>query len=72
MEDTKLGHGVFTYSLLQGLNGEAKDAKGLVTVRGLLKYVEDKVADLTEQLFKRRQFPVGNSTGQDFPLAIVQ
>ncbi|MFH2202176.1 MAG: caspase family protein [Elusimicrobiota bacterium] len=39
------GHGTFTYYLLQGLDGEAKDVKGLITVKSLYQYVKPKVQD---------------------------
>ena len=39
------GHGAFTYYLLKGLNGDAADAKGAVTVRSLYDYLTPKVQD---------------------------
>jgi uncharacterized caspase-like protein len=39
------GHGLFTYYLLRGLNGEAKDAKGAVTVASLYSYLLKRVPD---------------------------
>lgn len=55
------GHGLFTYYLLRGLNGAAKDGSGRVTVRGLYDYVVPNVQDgarrqnrdQTPQLFPR-------------------
>jgi uncharacterized caspase-like protein len=43
-EDSKLGHGLFTYYLLQGLSGKA-DANGdnIVTVSELYDYVNEQV-----------------------------
>lgn len=38
-EFPELGHGVFTYYLMQGLRGEAADAQGLIDADGLYKYV---------------------------------
>jgi WD40 repeat protein/uncharacterized caspase-like protein len=38
-EFPELGHGVFTYFLMQGLRGEAADAKGTINADGLYKYV---------------------------------
>ena len=37
-EDSKLGHGVFTLEILQGLLGDAADSEGMVTVTGLYDY----------------------------------
>lgn len=39
------GHGLFTYYLLRGLNGAAKDADGKVTLRGLHEYLTPNVQD---------------------------
>ncbi|MBF2063565.1 MAG: caspase family protein [Calothrix sp. C42_A2020_038] len=38
-EFPELGHGVFTYYLIQGLRGEAADHHGVVTADGLYRYV---------------------------------
>ena len=44
MELPELGHGIFTYYLLQGLNGAADLNKdGIVTVQELYEYVEQQV-----------------------------
>jgi len=39
------GYGLFTYNLLQGLNGAAKDAQGRVTLKSLYGYVKPRVQD---------------------------
>ncbi len=38
-EFPELGHGVFTYFLMRGLQGEAADAQGVIDADGLYKYV---------------------------------
>ncbi|NEU75090.1 hypothetical protein PI95_021660 [Hassallia byssoidea VB512170] len=38
-EFPELGHGVFSYYLMQGLNGKAADSKGIISVDGLYRYV---------------------------------
>ena len=44
LETSELGHGVFTYYVLQGLAGEAdRDTDGVVTVSELYDYVEQQV-----------------------------
>ena len=49
-EIDSLGHGVFTYYLLEGLEGPADlDADGVVDVSEIYKYVSDKVPAHTEQ-----------------------
>ena len=39
------GYGLFTYNLLQGLNGAAKDAQGRVTLKSLYGYLKPRVQD---------------------------
>jgi hypothetical protein len=47
-ETSKLGHGVFTYALSEGLNGEADlMKKGAVNILALGEYVADEVKRLT-------------------------
>ncbi len=53
---TKQGHGIFTYYFLKGLTGEAKNADGAVTPRGLYNYLQSKVQD-TANLQNREQPP---------------
>ncbi|WP_200819459.1 nSTAND1 domain-containing NTPase, partial [Tolypothrix sp. NIES-4075] len=38
-EFPELGHGVFSYYLMRGLNGEAADSKGVISADGLYRYV---------------------------------
>jgi serine/threonine protein kinase len=42
-EDYKIGHGVFTFHLCDGLLGEAADSDGQITVTGLYDYVSRKM-----------------------------
>jgi uncharacterized caspase-like protein len=63
VEKDELGHGVFTYYLMQGLRGSADtDADGLVTVDEAYRYVSEKVPAATGQ----EQHPVkkGSVEGQ--------
>lgn len=50
------GHGLFTYYLLNGLNGAAKDARGSVTVRSLYDYLLPNVQDKARRQ-NREQVP---------------
>ncbi len=63
-----LGHGVFTYSLLEGLQGKAGEKK--VTVEGLIYYVKEKLPELTEKHRGQAQYPVSWGSGMDFPLVL--
>jgi WD40 repeat protein len=63
------GHGVFTYELLEALNGKADAArKGYVTPISLADYVTEKVPEITEKLFHAKQYPTFNVEGQPFPI----
>lgn len=50
------GHGLFTYYLLEGLNGAAADAAGKITATGLFGYLRPKVQD-EARLQNREQTP---------------
>jgi uncharacterized caspase-like protein len=52
------GHGVFTYYLVQGLNGEAAATDGSITFRGVASYVRQRVpAWVSEHLPGKSQMP---------------
>ena len=72
-EFEELGHGVFTYAILDGLNGSAdggtNDKK--ITVKELESWINDSVPELTERYKGTIQFPRSWAKGQDFPLTIV-
>jgi len=73
-EYEELGHGVFTYSILEGMKGMAdgglKDKK--ITVNELKGYLEDRVPQLSEKFRGKPQYPTGYSRGQDFPIVIIE
>lgn len=72
-EFEKLGHGIFTYSLIEGLDGKAdanNDKK--LTIRELSTYIENKVPELSEQLKGTAQYPSAYSFGNDFPIAVYK
>ncbi len=72
LEDQKLGHGLFTWSLLEGLKGKADfDSDRAVTVRELVTFLESEVARVSREKFSQEQFPVTHGTGRNFPLAVV-
>ncbi len=73
-EFSKLGHGVFTYALLEGLNGKADGAPldGKITVMELAAYINNEVPELTKLYRGKRQDPNSSTRGQDFPIAIKQ
>jgi WD40 repeat protein len=66
------GHGLFTYVLLEGLQGKADIKKdGYITVLGLADYTEENVIKLSEEVFKRQQTPT-IQTGANFPIGRVR
>lgn len=67
-ELSELGHGLFTYTLLEGLNGKAdtEPRDGEVTVREVMDLSREWMPDLTRKYGTRLQFPVTDSLGQDF------
>jgi WD40 repeat protein len=68
-----LGHGVFTYSILDGLSGNADGGKrdGMITVTELKAWIEDQVPELTMQYRGEAQYPTGYIKGQDFPVKVI-
>ena len=50
------GHGAFTYFLLEGLDGAAKDGSGHVTTKSLIEYLSPRVKDEARRL-NRDQTP---------------
>jgi hypothetical protein len=66
-ETTKLGHGVFTYAVSEGINGGADfGKKGLINMWALAEYVSDEVKRLTND----EQDPVISTSGvKNFLLA---
>ncbi len=73
-EFEQLGHGVFTYSILEGLSGESKASStdGVITIRGLSSYIEQRVPALSEQYKGKSQYPASFSFGNDFPIQILE
>jgi WD40 repeat protein len=72
VEFKRLGHGVFTYALLQGLNGEAdgNPADGIINVSEIETFLDRKVPELTKEYRGTTQYPQRYSRGQDFPIGI--
>lgn len=73
-EFKELGHGLFTYSILLGLEGQAdggeKDKK--ITVKELSSFLDDKVPELSEKHKGTSQYPSLYGFGMDFPIVIIK
>jgi hypothetical protein len=70
LEIESLGHGIFTYVLLQGLDGRASArGTGLISATDIIRYVEGHVPALAKQMADDVQYPSGYSRGVDFAVA---
>lgn len=72
VEFTELGHGLFTYVLLEALAGKADGAPqdGKVTIYELKSYLDDQVPEYSRKFKGKMQFPYTFSRGHDFPIVI--
>ncbi len=70
-EFDELKHGVFTYALLEALNGQADTGDKKVTVNELKFYMEERVPELTKKYGGKTQYPTGYITGNDFPISLL-
>ena len=62
-------HGLFTWVLAEGLKGAADlDKDGFIKTIELASYVDEKVPELAEKVFRHKQFPVVAPSGQAFPI----
>ncbi len=72
-EFDKLGHGLFTWLLMDGIQGKADaDNDQKLTVRELVTYIENKVPLLSEELKGTSQYPSAYSFGNDFPIVVYE
>lgn len=71
-EFAQLGHGVFTYALLEGLKGKADNGDKKITVNELKAWLESEVPELTQKYKGTPQYPASYGYGQDFPIGTIQ
>ena len=73
-EFQSLGHGLFTYVLLEGLSGKADGSTldGKITIYELKSYLDDQVPELSLEHKGKPQYPFTFSRGHDFPLVIYR
>jgi hypothetical protein len=71
-EFESLGHGLFTYLLLEALSGRADGAPhdGKVTVYELRSYIDNLVPEYSLKYKGKPQYPNTFSRGNDFPLVV--
>ena len=70
-EFSQLGHGAFTYVLLEALKGSAAADK-MITVNGLKNYLQQGVPELMKKYSGTLQYPASYGFGSDFPVEIVK
>jgi len=71
-EFSQLGHGSFTYCLLQAFKGDANPGDKRLTVKILDAYLQTKVPEITQKYKGTVQYPVSYSYGNDFPIIMVK
>lgn len=71
VELEKLGHGLFTYTLLKGIQGAADNepVDGNITVYEILKYIKIAMPQFIKEHGSMYQQPVVNSKGMNFTVA---
>lgn len=67
-----LQHGVFTYSLLEALDGKLGMLDNRIMVGALKSYMEFRVPTLAEEHGGTAQYPTGYTQGNDFPIGIIE
>ncbi len=71
-EFSQLGHGSFTWCLLQAFKGDANAGDKKLTVKQLDAYLQTKVPEITQKYKGTPQYPASYSYGNDFPIIIIK
>ncbi|WP_221029455.1 caspase family protein [Actomonas aquatica] len=70
-EFADLGHGAFTHTLLEALNGRADTGDKRVTVNELKAFLESELPAVSQRHKGAPQYPSSYGYGQDFPIALL-
>jgi WD40 repeat protein len=72
-EIPELGHGAFTFALIEGLRRRADegDGDGIVTARELETFVAEETPKITERHNATAQTPMSWTFKRDFPLTVI-
>lgn len=62
------GHGVFTFTVLEGVGGADADRDAQLEVTELVDYVSEQLPEISEQIFNHRQVPQASVSGASFTL----
>ncbi len=71
-EFAQLGHGTFTYALLEALTGKADNGDKRITVKEIDAYLQAVVPELTAKYKGTPQYPASFGFGNDFPVGVVR
>ncbi len=71
-EFAQLGHGTFTYVLLEALSGKADNGDKRITVKEIDAYLQTVVPELTAKYKGTPQYPASYGFGNDFPVGVVR
>jgi len=71
-EFSQLGHGAFTYCLLEALKGGADNGDKKISIKELDTYLQLKVPEVTEKYKGTAQYPASYGYGNDFPIIIIK
>jgi WD40 repeat protein len=72
-EFPQLGHGTFTYVLLEALSGKADNGGDKkITVKELDAYLQEQVPEMTAKYRGTPQYPSSYGYGNDFPIGVVK
>ncbi len=70
-EFASLGHGAFTYVLLEALKGAALNNK-MITVNNLKNYLQQAVPEIMKKYHGTPQYPASYGFGNDFPVEVKE
>ncbi len=72
IELPSLGHGLFTYVVLKGLDGDADDAPrdGNVTAHEIVQYADLQIPGMSKRYLNEPQVPMAFALGADFSLRV--
>jgi len=72
IELPSLGHGLFTYVVLKGLDGDADDAPrdGNVTAHEIVQYADLQIPGMSKRYLDEPQVPMAFALGADFSLRV--
>lgn len=71
-EFSQLGHGTFTYVLLEALSGKADTGDKKITVNEIDAYLQEQVPEVTTKFKGTPQYPASYGFGNDFPIMMTK